>query len=273
MPSALVLSDSSPVASNSPALETVPPAEGMDRKVTIVAVTAAVALTLLQYCKSEETWREVRHGLHTLAGWCGLDEMQAQLTGNVTTIGPLAWWAVCCVICYFGLPALVIKFLFREQLTDYGLKLRGAGVGLLLYLGMLAVVLPLVALVSGHERFQQTYPFYPLSPGDALGPAFFCWELLYAAQFVALEFFFRGFMVMGTRHRLGLNAVAFMMIPYCMIHFQKPMLETFAAIIAGFVLGIMSYRTRSVWMGAVLHITVAWTMDFVVLWRRGIIDF
>lgn len=265
MPSPLVLASSS--------TEAAPPEPGMDRKVVIVAVTAAVALTLLQYGKSAEVWHEVRQALHTLAGWCGWEGMQSQLTGRVTTIGILAWWAVCCVGCYFVLPALVIKFLFREKLTDYGLKLRGAGVGLPLYLGMLAVVMPLVAIVSGFERFQQTYPFWPLATGDRIGPAFLCWELLYAAQFVALEFFFRGFMVLGTRHRLGLNAVAFMMIPYCMIHFQKPMPETFAAIIAGFALGIMSYRTRSVWMGAVLHITVAWTMDFVVLWRRGIIEF
>jgi membrane protease YdiL (CAAX protease family) len=93
--------------------------------------------------------------------------------------------------------------------------------------------------------------------------------VLYAIQFVALEFFFRGFLVHGTRRRLGFYSIFAMTIPYCMIHFGKPMLETFGAIIAGIVLGIMSLRTRSVWLGAGLHITVAWLMDALALWHKG----
>ncbi|MBT7743148.1 MAG: hypothetical protein HN727_15190 [Opitutae bacterium] len=45
--------------------------------------------------------------------------------------------------------------------------------------------------------------------------------------------------------------------------------ETFAAIVAGIILGFMSLKTRSIWMGAVLHVTVALTMDICALWRAG----
>jgi membrane protease YdiL (CAAX protease family) len=94
------------------------------------------------------------------------------------------------------------------------------------------------------------------------------WELLYAVQFLALEFFFRGFLVHSLRRRFAAYAVLVMTVPYCMIHFGKPMTETLGAIGAGVLLGFMSLKTRSIWMGAALHIAVAWSMDAAALWRR-----
>jgi hypothetical protein len=31
----------------------------------------------------------------------------------------------------------------------------------------------------------------------------------------------------------------------------------------------MSLKTRSIWMGAALHVSVALSMDFASLWRKG----
>jgi membrane protease YdiL (CAAX protease family) len=56
-----------------------------------------------------------------------------------------------------------------------------------------------------------------------------------------------------------------MIVPYCMIHFQKPMAETFGAIIAGLVLGTLAMRTRSIWGGVAIHAAVALTMDVLAL--------
>ena len=96
--------------------------------------------------------------------------------------------------------------------------------------------------------------------------------MLYATQFLSLEFFFRGFMVHGLRRRIGSAAIPVMMVPYCMIHFEKPLPETLAAIIAGLVLGFMSLRTRSIILGAAIHVSVALSMDFTSLWRKGFFD-
>jgi membrane protease YdiL (CAAX protease family) len=63
-----------------------------------------------------------------------------------------------------------------------------------------------------------------------------------------------------------------MMVPYCMLHFGKPMPETLAAICGGIILGFMSLRTRSIWMGTAIHITVAGLMDAASLWRKGWLD-
>ncbi len=58
-----------------------------------------------------------------------------------------------------------------------------------------------------------------------------------------------------------------MTIPYCMIHFGKPMPEALGAIGAGVVLGLLSLKTRSIWLGAAIHIGVAWTMDALAIWH------
>ena len=50
-----------------------------------------------------------------------------------------------------------------------------------------------------------------------------------------------------------------------MIHYNKPLAEVFGAFVAAMVLGTLSLRTRSIWCGALIHITVAVTMDAFAL--------
>jgi membrane protease YdiL (CAAX protease family) len=62
-----------------------------------------------------------------------------------------------------------------------------------------------------------------------------------------------------------------MTVPYCMIHFGKPPAEAFAAIGAGLVLGWLSYRHGNIWMGLLLHCTVAFSMDIMALYNNGLL--
>jgi len=50
-----------------------------------------------------------------------------------------------------------------------------------------------------------------------------------------------------------------------MIHYGKPVLETLGAIVAGTVLGTLALRTRSIWSGFLIHVTVAVSMDIAAL--------
>jgi membrane protease YdiL (CAAX protease family) len=95
------------------------------------------------------------------------------------------------------------------------------------------------------------------------------WQCLYLSQFFALEFFFRGFIIHGIKKRFGFYSIFVMMIPYVMIHFQKPMPETFGAVLAGVVLGTLSLKSRSIWLGVAIHYAVAITMDLTALWQKG----
>jgi membrane protease YdiL (CAAX protease family) len=177
-----------------------------------------------------------------------------------------AAWTLGCVTCYFLVPAFIVVAVFREPLSAYGLNGRGFVRHLPIYLLLLAPVLVAVVIVSGDEAFQGTYPFYRNPKGwiDMLG-----WELLYATQFFALEFFFRGFLLHATKQRLGVLAVPAMVIPYVMIHFTKPMPEAFGAVVAGTVLGVLALRTGTIWGGVFVHAAVAISMDVASLLQRG----
>ncbi len=74
---------------------------------------------------------------------------------------------------------------------------------------------------------------------------------------------------MELARRFGILGVAIMTVPYTMIHFGKPAPEAFAAIIAGLALGYLALRSKSFVPGIFLHVSVAITMDMLVLWRLG----
>jgi membrane protease YdiL (CAAX protease family) len=243
------------------------------RKALIVLILTALFLTLQRYlCMYDGLYRLAQDIEGTW--WGGWLARYVQSFGSPfiasRSLPFLRHFALGCLVFYFVLPALVIWFVFRERLADYGWKLRGAFADYWVYLVMFAIVGPLVLIVSRDSHFQHTYPFLYLAPGEPLWPDFWIWEGLYALQFLALEFFFRGFMLHGLRPRFGAYAIPVMTVPYCMIHLlAKPLPESLASIIAGLALGFMSLRTRSVLMGAAIHITVALSMDFASLWRQG----
>lgn len=241
----------------------------VDGRTITVLVLAAVLLTVQHYVFIRGDWSlavdTIRWTLGVdaalgFAAWCD--------AGNLR-LAMLLWWALGAVLMYFVVPALVITFVFRQSLNDYGISPNQLWSGLWLYGLMFAVMAPLLAYFSQTPGFQAKYPFYHLAPGEPLWPRFWVWEVAYIVQFFALEFFFRGFLVHGTRHRFGFYSIFVMMVPYCMIHFEKPWQETCGAIIAGIVLGAMSLKTRSIWLGALLHCAVALSMDFLALWHKG----
>ena len=78
-------------------------------------------------------------------------------------------------------------------------------------------------------------------------------------------------MVHGLKSLFGYMAVIIMVVPYTMIHFRKPLLEAIGAIFGGTILGTMSLKTRSVWWGAALHVSIAGLMDVLSLSHKGLL--
>ncbi|HEY2410465.1 MAG TPA: CPBP family intramembrane glutamic endopeptidase [Polyangiaceae bacterium] len=178
------------------------------------------------------------------------------------------WWVVSRIGGYVLIPFPLWKILFREDsLLDMGLRGRGFLRHLWIYGLCLAFVLPAMLLVASQPDFGTYYPFYKGASRSWFD--LLAWESIYFAQFFALELFFRGFILGALRRTLGASAIFVMAVPYCMIHYGKPYLEANGAIVAGIVLGSLSMRTRSIYAGFLVHITVAFSMDFLALWRRA----
>ena len=177
-----------------------------------------------------------------------------------------AWWAATRIGGYM-LPFVVWKIVFRkDSILDLGLRTRGFFRHAWIYSLFLAVVLPAMLLVSAQPDFGSYYPFYKTAPRSWFD--FLAWEAMYFAQFFALEMFFRGFWLGVLRRSFGSGAIFAMAVPYCMIHFGKPYLEAVGAIVAGMALGSLSMKTKSIYQGFLVHITVAALMDWLSLRRR-----
>jgi membrane protease YdiL (CAAX protease family) len=241
------------------------PKESFDKKVLVTILVSVFSLVAIQYLNT------IQKSLQ-LIGWMGFEHQTTSISSLLQKIDDyqlldLNYWALCSFFFYFIVPVLIIKYSWRENIASYGLSLKGITKGIRFYLLFLLIMLPLVWFASQTDQFQHSYPFYKLHFPSSSVKHLLVWEAFYFLQFVGLEFFFRGFMVHALKKRFGYYSIFIMVIPYCMIHFGKPLPETVGAIIAGIVLGSMSLKSNSIWLGVLLHFSVALTMDFFTVWN------
>jgi len=176
------------------------------------------------------------------------------------------WWVTSRVLGYLAPFAVWRLFFPTDSLLDMGLRVRDFWKHAWIYGLFLGLVLPMMLLVSREPDFGSYYPFYKQSSRSWFD--FLAWEAMYFAQFFGLEMFFRGFWLGALRRSFGSGAIFAMAVPYCMIHYGKPFLEANGAIVAGIALGSLSMKTRSIYQGFLVHITVAALMDWLALWHR-----
>jgi len=238
-------------------------------------VTAGLCLTLMEYLGHSDAYDRFLSIMHwPLSHKEALTHLKTIPKEHFTyplyrfltlfyDLGSYVWWSGFRVLGYFLIPACVVRFVFRNRLINYGLETRGFREHGWVYALLYLIVLVAVIGVSFLGEFSSYYPFYKQSTRSLAD--LLLWEVLYAAQFFSLEFFFRGFWLQALRPTLGSGAIFTMLVPYCMIHFGKPWMETIAAILAGLVLGTLAMRTRSIWSGFLIHVSVAVTMDLAAI--------
>ena len=230
--------------------------ERIDRQSLIVFVSATVILVVFEY------WG--------LPGWFsgtrwhhGVADALGPRYAEYFSLLPYQYWGVSSLVLRVLVPMAIIAFVLRQRPGDWGFRVRGQWRHLRLYALFLVGMLPLLSLASLMPAFQAKYPFYDLA--GLGGWHFWGFQLFYGLQFLGVEAFFRGFILFGLYARIGYYAIPVMVIPYTMIHFGKPVAETFAAIVAGFLLGWLALKSRSFLWGFSLHWGVAITMDLLVI--------
>jgi membrane protease YdiL (CAAX protease family) len=133
------------------------------------------------------------------------------------------------------------------------------------YLIIAAFMFTCLLVVCASPSFYRFYPlFRPHNYTEWIS-----FELIYLAQFVAVEYFFRGPLLFRLNHHFESSSIAIMTLPYALIHIHKPFPEAIGSVIAGLVLGHLSLKSKSIWPGVALHIFIAFCADSLGLFYGG----
>lgn len=173
----------------------------------------------------------------------------------------------------FGLiPMGIVKFLFKEKLSDYGV-----GIGITKYTVrsflLTAPVIVGIGLLAGHDPL--FFDVYPLN--EAIRPQqarigigiFFIHALLYLSYYWGWEFFFRGFLQHGLSEKTGLLlAVLLQTALSTALHVGHPVSEMIGAVVAGFYWGFLAVRTKSILSGFLQHALLGIVLDAVLVFGR-----
>jgi hypothetical protein len=183
-----------------------------------------------------------------------------------------AYFATCSVLLRLVIPYLLVRFKLRQPPREYGYVVRGRTKMRWLYFGLFIVMVPLVLSASTLPDFQASYPQARgvITGTEASLRLFIIYHAAYFMMFLSGESFWRGYMTFGLGRDLDVVALPWMVMMYSIGHYGKPILEVNGSIVAGFVLGYLALRHRSFFLGALLHWSIALTMDLAVLWQRGI---
>ncbi len=184
------------------------------------------------------------------------------------------------------IPVFIIKFGFKQNLSDYGLGLPPKGkrmLGTMVFLTLtLFCILPFY-IASNDKSMQEVYPFYKNLHSFS---KFIIYELTYFPFFVAIEFIFRGYLLFGLAGVKDFEienagggtpgqfyfyryAILIQMLSYTAWHLGKPFPELWGTPVWGLAAGVCTFAVRSIWPATFSHWILNVFLDGMILKNLG----
>ena len=172
-------------------------------------------------------------------------------------------------VLFFGFGTIFVKFVMKQNLSQFGLGLKNKK--FFLFVGTVSlVVFPLLALSTTLDKGMTAT--YPLVDFVTYGQwynilLYFGSYLLY---YVGWEFLFRGILFFGSKEKCGvLGAILITTLISALIHtsiagFGKPMIETLSAIPAGLIFGYFAHKTDSIYLSLLCHVLIGFFTDIFI---------
>ncbi|MDR3245422.1 MAG: hypothetical protein LBT50_03210 [Prevotellaceae bacterium] len=168
----------------------------------------------------------------------------------------------------FILPLLAALRIFYDKQVNGFYGLCGGSHHIKAYLWLYAAIIPLLVFASFTPDFLSYYPNYKpwifrnvFSCPAWLGATIY--ESVYLSDFIMVELFFRGALVIGMASALGRSAVLPMVAVYMALHFGKPVMESISAMFGGYFLGALAFQTRHIWGGVIIHAGIALLIELL----------
>jgi membrane protease YdiL (CAAX protease family) len=221
------------------------------RKATLVLLSTPVILTTFRYYGTKDFYIDYLASAFSLFG-------DKELTSALYTFS-----SSLILLCLF--PVLMIKFVFHEPLSLYGVRLGDWRLGLKAFLILAPVMMALTFPSSRMGSFTVEYPLYK---GAGVSPSnFMFYSFLYGTYYLGWEFFFRGYMQFGLGKGLGdWNAILVQTLASCLLHIGKPDAEIYSSILGGIVWGMIVFRTQSLLPVLLLHWLLGICLDAYIIY-------
>lgn len=167
------------------------------------------------------------------------------------------------------LPVIALYLIFERDSYKSFYGLRSEHWNWKPYAVMFGVMVAAIGVASFFQDLQAYYPRYLRTRGPEFASVhgldswipLLLYELAYGSDFISVELFYRGVLVLAFSRYFGAYAVLLMVPSYVFLHFGKPLTEAISSAFGGYVLGIISLNSRNIWGGVVLHVGVAWLME------------
>lgn len=162
---------------------------------------------------------------------------------------------------YLFIPITLIWYLFDRKLSPlYGLTFKNHKTSV--YVKLLLLMVPIIIAASCLSDFLNYYPrVHVLTTLQTPTWKLWLYELFYGMDFISIELFFRGFLIIGFIKYVGINSILPMACFYLSIHYGKPMGEAISSFFGGTILGIISFHSGSIFGGIMVHAGIAWLME------------
>lgn len=185
--------------------------------------------------------------------------------GNDVDFSATVYFFLSCLTLLGLIPALIVKFGFKEKLADYGVR-WGDLKKCFIFFAILAPGLLLVSYFASSDS--EILLMFPYCKSSANTVQMFLINILFFGLFyVGWEFHFRGFLMHGMSPYMSkANAILFQALASSLIHIGNPALETFGAISGGLLLGVMVIQTRSLLAGFLIHYLLGVSLDYFIIY-------
>lgn len=179
---------------------------------------------------------------------------------------------IAALVLFGAVPMGIVKFVFREKLADYGLRIGVKKFTLRSFFVMLPVIVIAAVGTGYNSAFFEIYPFNiairPQHVSIGYG-VFLLHAIMYVGYYFGWEFLFRGFLQNGLSERCGVpTAILVQTLASTMLHYGHPASEVFASVLAGLFWGFLAVRTRSILSGFAQHTLLGIVLDWTLIFCR-----
>ena len=149
------------------------------------------------------------------------------------------------LIYFAALPVLTITLILRRNPLDFGFRPGNWKLWSIYVVATIIVALPILYFASRTQALAHYYTRYQFDVGKYIPETI--------VYLLAWEFIFRGFLLFGLKDKLKEASILVQMVPFVLVHFGKPELETVSTIITGIYFGWVAYRGNSYWPAFIVH--------------------